>query len=652
MSSPNIKFASSNSSKATATAASTKVIHIGKEQQPLTVPVFANVSDPTWVKRTCFQQFVSVLQNHSSMHSVPDLVSILANELPIDTGASYQEAVSVMNSIQDSIWDIDHLVPLGFLNSYGKHVAVNAVEAAARPADVSFVRLRCALDPGSFDSRIGDVPFAITFCLRLPQQSYRQGTGIVTDVTRTDSAPAPRELFPDAVDRGDNDDGTPALATTTPVRLPVDQGGRDDIVSPKMSMFLSSNTDDQDTDGAVTRGYYGTLAFVDEQSIFDTIFGLKPALLPHFPVSAPNSLEVTVKEQLDAFAYKCLFNVFVAVCRDDYVGSSDECTALSIQDTARRIGSLRQVYRVNNKTIMDSPDILFSKFIQQVPTLPDDAGTWPINLASMYFSALTQEITDRMCLDGFNMPSLVGLESKRKQLNVLRTVRQAAAASFKLVEDDKARMQQMIKSMNLQHARPPSPARHIAAAAAMVDHRPSHPTGSVNWQSDSQAEQTLKKYQAPEIGVGNKPKQQTSFNPGTQQHHPIDPVSGYVSKFPVGFRGCYNCGKEGHYNRNDCGVVKTRENSTAFWYEMWCHRPDTRRRQVRQRLASVVCFIDVVGSCIELFRYRHNYTFRPITRIRPNIRFRPIIRSRPNIRFRPTLTIISTHFRSWFSIRF
>jgi len=68
------------------------------------------------------------------------------------------------------------------IHMVAKHVAVSAVEAAARPADASFVRLRCALDPGSFDSRIGDVPFAITFCLRLPQQSYHQVT--VTQASR------------------------------------------------------------------------------------------------------------------------------------------------------------------------------------------------------------------------------------------------------------------------------------------------------------------------------------------------------------------------------------------------------------------------------------------------------------------------------------
>jgi hypothetical protein len=43
--------------------------------------------------------------------------------------------------------------------------------------------------------------------------------------------------------------------------------------------------------------------------------------------------------------------------------------------------------------------------------------------------------------------------------------------------------------------KPPSPARPVAAAAAIVDHcPPHHSTGSVHWQSDSQAEQTLKRY--------------------------------------------------------------------------------------------------------------------------------------------------------------
>ena len=78
--------------------------------------------------------------------------------------------------------------------------------------------------------------------------------------------------------------------------------------------------------------------------------------------------------------------------------------------------------------------------------------------------------------------------------------------------------------------------------------------GQINYQrTPSSAESTLTKYSTPPSSTtaatnANVP---TKVHPDTGLHHPFNEIDGYLSRFPVGFRGCFACGSTSHFNTDD-----------------------------------------------------------------------------------------------------
>ena len=98
------------------------------------------------------------MSNLVDAHSVADIISLVSNELPIDTSAAYQEAQAASKSIVDSVLDANNLELLAFLNSTGATVSmIDFEDFDKRSADVSFVRFRCNMDVLSVDNRVNRV---------------------------------------------------------------------------------------------------------------------------------------------------------------------------------------------------------------------------------------------------------------------------------------------------------------------------------------------------------------------------------------------------------------------------------------------------------------------------------------------------------------
>ena len=64
--------------------------------------------------------------------------------------------------------------------------------------------------------------------------------------------------------------------------------------------------------------YFGAMDFLDNQASFNDVFGVKPALLGCNPTQ--NDL-LDISSNVYAYADKCMFDVFLSTCREDYVGS-------------------------------------------------------------------------------------------------------------------------------------------------------------------------------------------------------------------------------------------------------------------------------------------------------------------------------------------
>ena len=107
-------------------------------------------------------------------HSVADVISLVSNELPLDTGAAFQEAERAVKLIVESTLSVNHLERLVSLTSKNKVVRVNKADnLKSRPEAISFFMFRCTMDSKSQDSRVTTVPeLSFQLCLKLPGHVY------------------------------------------------------------------------------------------------------------------------------------------------------------------------------------------------------------------------------------------------------------------------------------------------------------------------------------------------------------------------------------------------------------------------------------------------------------------------------------------------
>ena len=161
--------------------------------------------------------------------------------------------------------------------------------------------------------------------------------------------------------------------------------------------------------------YFGPMTVLDDQSSFESSFGRNPELF-----SSNLSLKDNdTRKKLYSYAENCMFDVFLAIVRHDYVGTLDVVSETKmIHDTCKKLSALRMAYKLpnSNRMHLDTPDDLFSKFLGTVAGLPDDASKWSLPLFTTYFSALVVLLQDKMEEDKFEMPLHSGLITKKLQV--------------------------------------------------------------------------------------------------------------------------------------------------------------------------------------------------------------------------------------------
>ena len=178
-------------------------------------------------------------------------------------------------------------------------------------------------------------------------------------------------------------------------------------------------------------------------------FCKNPVLLPPNLNSVDSS--TTVKLLLD-FSELCRLDVYLHVYYKFYVGSSNIDKNTSAPEVCREISDLRQEWKdTHGKLIVDAPEELFTKFLSLADNLPDSVERWPIQLCSTFYIALSRTISDRMMdSDVYTAPSLIGLDTKEKQLEALQIVREGTTAQHEeLVAENECidkKLKQMIKA--------------------------------------------------------------------------------------------------------------------------------------------------------------------------------------------------------------
>jgi hypothetical protein len=570
---------------------------IGKGGHSIPTVQLAATSDPVWKRQTTFDQLVAVLDSQKGVHAIADLISALRGQLPISTGNAYAESLAVRQKVVKLVTSIDSLQGVEFLSSDGASKIFGSADVNLRPTDLMYFKFTCMLDGKGTDAAVKQDPLSFQFCLRLPQTLL--GDPVATKKGTMD--PACKRLFgQEKTDRNkkgkekddaddDEDDETEVQAEDgtfhTPSKRKEDFSA---VASPKMGRLLNSGGQ---ATGREDLSYYGKLDFLDNQEAFDLVFGTSPELLSPFPAEPVDPNTIGVMGMVNVYADKCMFDKFKQACRNDYVGDDEAADPLlAIQDICDKLSRLRQAYKINNRQVVDHPEVLFQKFSDITVGLPEDATHWSIQLCSTYYGALIKEIKLQMTRDKFKMPSINGgFGTKTTQLKALRTVRTAAVAAHDSVEAENDRIKKLVSQMNGGSTRHNHNSHYFTSTEE--DTAPSSDTGTVFFQSDSQAEQTIARYTG---GNGGRPQpnaapvtdfrtgqnqqqnviKHTKINPATGEAHPYNPHTDYVSKFPVGYKRCFRC--EGDHGRNrPCPLEDDLASKKAFWQELWAHKPST-----------------------------------------------------------------------------
>ena len=69
-----------------------RVIHIGKDFQPVTLPKMVSVNSDFWEKFASYQTLKNSVYSLLEVNIVVYVVSLVSNEYPMDTRAAFHEA--------------------------------------------------------------------------------------------------------------------------------------------------------------------------------------------------------------------------------------------------------------------------------------------------------------------------------------------------------------------------------------------------------------------------------------------------------------------------------------------------------------------------------------------------------------------------------
>jgi len=70
-----------------------KVVHLGKDQRSISVMrKLATLNEPDWRRGATFNHFSKAIKGQMKNYSLADLVTVVANELPISTESAMEEA--------------------------------------------------------------------------------------------------------------------------------------------------------------------------------------------------------------------------------------------------------------------------------------------------------------------------------------------------------------------------------------------------------------------------------------------------------------------------------------------------------------------------------------------------------------------------------
>ena len=171
------------------------------------------------------------------------------------------------------------------------------------------------------------------------------------------------------------------------------------------------------------------MSFLDSEEKINQTFGDHPAMLSERPWDSNN---MATSKLLQYYAELCKLDIFMHLCKLDYVGEDNVESVLNVVEVCCHISKLKKVWSSRSTVYTNTPDELYDKFTRLSVSLLNDAKKWSIQLCSTYLAALSPELVEEVTGDkNFKMPDLTTLTTKPLQVKALRTVRRHGSSGWK-----------------------------------------------------------------------------------------------------------------------------------------------------------------------------------------------------------------------------
>ena len=173
---------------------------VGASEAIIHTLVSVPISAPPYRNALIAKIFFRQILGHTASPSIPisDLVSTVATYFNMSTEMAEIDAKIAADSIRDSIFRVDNMTGVGYLNSKEKSVTID--DHSSRPPNVAYITFRSTINPHIVDPRAHDAIHLFEFSLRLPNIFLSSSVILPVDpLALTPTIPTPAVPFDDTL---------------------------------------------------------------------------------------------------------------------------------------------------------------------------------------------------------------------------------------------------------------------------------------------------------------------------------------------------------------------------------------------------------------------------------------------------------------------
>ena len=580
---------------------------LGRSSQQIQVALlpFPDLNDLPVFKAQAFDHCMNVVNMHRTKFEFAELSSFINRQVPNGNGTALSQATELGNTLHDAFFEASNLTGTGFFDANQRLITDDELVKLPhhRPKNIALASFEATVDPSLYfpaGAVVGPIrPISVTFKLALPQTTVNTSTGTAGRSNASTGSPARRRTVADitlarsGAPRGVGEAGgsdtineyaAVVIALLSPVqisRLTTRSAISSGLASPRFTLRPAADS----TDTLTT--YTGDYTFLDNQEHFDQTFFSRT-------FHTDGSSKATIKRISD-FISDCQYSVFTQLLRVDYVGTSKLVDNAHVRTLTQQLCKLKMTTKDGKTHEITSTEELFDSFLRIATLLPNEAKTWGICIAHVYLAALTEDCRSNMedQLD-FELPNPADLVTKATQLSALRDMRIAASDAQRRLDKTFKQHQQFMISFNKSNKKAGTFSSAIGTTPATTPNDATTPIPTAPTTKAaavvllSPAEGVIRQHSTQSPIQQPVPPVLTTTTP--QGIFPVNPTTGFQSKYTLDFQGCLGCGDLSHRNFRECPKREDKEVAKEFFQELHAHKPRIRlaaeQRKAERRAAA------------------------------------------------------------------